>query len=449
MTLLQRFETFLRKECETEPGKPLLVAVSGGLDSVVLAHLLRQVGQPFHIAHCNFQLRAGESEMDEQFVQALAQQLGAPFHTRRVETEAFASERGISLQMAARVLRYRWFHQVLQDEDLSAIAIAHHLDDQAETLLLNLTRGTGIRGLRGMLPCQEQVVRPLLFAAKEELLEYAQEHQLPWREDATNRTVKYQRNRIRHQVMPVLKEQNPQLLPNIRQTLQQLRFAEALMKEQLEVWREKVVQEGPREMRFRLQPLQEFAFPEELLHELLRLYKVPGDLRDRVGELLEAQPGKELASGRYCLLRDREALVLTHEQQLPQPVEVLEGQQQAYYNGWLFTFQEMAWNDYPDLKEPQVAYLDREKIRFPLTLRSWQEGDNFVPFGMKGSKKLSNFFIDEQVPKHEKPQVPLLLSDGVIAWVAGMRTDQRFSISQKTQQALRVEMQPIPPGQLA
>lgn len=418
----------------------VLVAVSGGLDSVVLLDVLHRLGVSVAVAHCHFGLRAEEADADEEFVRKLAKKYAVPYFAEFFDTKGFAQQEGLSTQMAARVLRYQWFEQLRRSQGLDYVATAHHQRDAAETMLLNLTHGTGLSGLHGIPARLGRVVRPLLGAAKDDLFDYVVEKHLVWREDSSNDSTLYQRNRLRHDVLPVLRELNPSLDQTLQHTAERVRGAELLVQHMVDETAQKARRDEADATYIDIRVLQATPATAVLLHELLRPFHFSWLVTKEIVESFRAVSGKQFESPTHRLVKDREQLVITPKNlggfgthQWP------EGQAELLVDGLRLTAQERAAEGYQVPKAKDVAALDLDKLKFPLTLRRWREGDWFMPIGLKGKKKISDFLIDQKVPLNLKDQVLLLTSaDGKVVWVVGMRPDDRFRVTEDTQQVLEL-----------
>lgn len=417
---------FLRK-------KKLLVACSGGLDSVVLAHLIGDLSFEMGLAHCNFSLRGKESDGDEMFVIGMAKKMHVPVYAETFDTIPFARAEGISTQMAARVLRYNWFEEILKNFEYHYLLTAHHLDDSLETFLINLSRGSGIDGLCGIPPQNGNVVRPLLPFSREEILAYARKHNLEWREDSSNAHTDYLRNSIRLQVVPPLKSAAPSLLENFGKTQNHLRETRDLVQDYMAlVYNLAVEKTSEKIYKIKIEKLKDLPNTKALLYELLKSFGFT-EWND-VYHLLEAQSGKQLFSKTHRLLKDRQDLLLMEIQGENDNAEYTVG------TGGIsapITLQ-------IDLAKTigqggdQVGFFNAEKLQFPLLLRRWREGDFFYPRGMQGRKKVSKYFKDEKFSLAQKENTWLLLSGDNIIWVVGHRLDRRFEAKEDSNTIIRI-----------
>lgn len=414
-----------------------IIAISGGLDSVVLTHLCHKMKLNFALAHCNFNLRRDESDADEDFVLLLAEDLNLEVFIESFETETYAKEQQLSVQMAARELRYNWFNDLVIQLGFDYVLTAHHADDNLETFLINLTRGTGLEGLTGIPEINGNIVRPLLAFSRQELEVYAINNHIKWREDSSNITTKYLRNKIRHDVIPVLKEINPQLLQNFNKTISFLQDSNEIIEDRIVEIQKKVVSIEDEMIRLNIKKIQKLSNPKAYLFQLLKDFNFTE--WDDVTALLKAQSGKQVFSETHRLLKDRAYLLLTErDSKSGDSISISEEDKHvATAFGTLF-FDEA---DAIFGKRTEVIFVDKDKLKFPLTLRKWNEGDYFYPFGMKGKKKLSKFLKDEKCSLIEKEQTWVLISGNDMVWVVGKRADDRFKVTENTSQILKIELQ--------
>lgn len=441
--MLRAFKSFVLEESLFEPEQRILLGVSGGCDSIVMVDLFRKAGFQFDMAHCNFQLRGEESIRDERFVEELARQLGVRFFLKRFQTSDYARANRLSIQMAARDLRYQWFSELTDQHGYDFVATAHHLDDQVETFFINLIRGTGIAGLQGISTKQGRIIRPLLFATRKQIEQYQTGHKLLYCTDSSNLTEKYLRNKIRHQLVPLLTEMNPDFMNGIIQTMGRLKDGGAVIKGRIdEAARQLVRQEGSTwvigipELR-KLRPVRLY------LMEILTPLGFNYSSVNNIIAALSGPSGKVFLSATHCLLKDRNKLIV-------QPLKAMQASSDTEYlldRGVIsfdqplhLKFEEFTRTpDYKPEKDSRIATLDMDKMGFPLVLRKWRRGDRFQPYGMRGQKKLSDFFIDEKLSLFEKENTWLLESDNRIVWIIGHRIDERFRITRYTRQILRIE----------
>ena len=420
----------------------ILVAVSGGLDSVVLLDVLHRLGAQVAVAHCHFGLRGEDADADEQFVRKLAKQYGLPYFAEFFRTKEFAAQEGISTQMAARLLRYRWFEQVRETQGLAYIATAHHRRDQTETMLLNLTHGTGLAGLHGIQVKNGHVIRPVLGLGRDDLHEYLVERGLRWREDDSNDSPVYQRNLLRHEVLPVLREINPSLDETMAGTAERVGGAEEIVRRYVADTAAQARRDEAEVTYLNIATLQKTAATALVLHEILRPFGFAWPVVKDIVGAFGGESGRRFDSPTHRLVKDRENLVIT-----PRRVaqfgtfQLAAGQTDLLADG--LRLKAELHDDAKHFIIPRsksTAALDADKIKFPLTLRRWQEGDWFMPLGMKGKKLLSDFLIDQKVPLNLKDEVRVLTSaDGKICWVVGWRVDDRFKVEEATERMLTVQ----------
>lgn len=408
----------------------VLVALSGGADSVALLRVLTDLGYLCECAHCNFHLRGEESDRDEWFVRSLCQELQVPLHVKHFETESYAKEKQVSIEMAARELRYAWFEELRKETEAVVIAVAHHRDDSVETFLLNLIRGTGINGLKGIQSKNGNIVRPLLETSREDILDYLAHLKQDYVTDSTNLQDEYMRNKIRLNLLPIMKEMNPSIMESIQETAQKLADAAVIYNENRENTLGKHIRktsDGKEHLAVKT-VLNDIA-PLSLLHEWLgRHHFNASQIKDIYHCLMQKQSGKRFVSHDWELLRDREDLILQHKQEkehIPEiSIETVEVN-----------------NDFSLIKDKNIACLDANKVVLPLDIRKWEKGDKFVPFGMKGQKKVSDYLTDKKFSLFEKEKQYVACSEGKIVWLIGERTDDRFKITEKTEKALILKIQ--------
>jgi tRNA(Ile)-lysidine synthase len=428
--------------------KNLLIAISGGIDSVVLTHLLHKLHFKISLAHCNFSLRGKESNEDEEFVKELGEKLAVQTHTIKFETEAYAEEKGISTQMAARDLRYSWFQKIAKENNIDYIITGHQKDDVLETFFINLTRGTGLDGLTGIPEIQGNIVRPFMIFSRNDILVYAAKKKILWREDRTNSSIRYVRNKIRHKIVPVLKELNPNLLETFFNTLENLKGSQQIVKDRIQNVKEKMTKIHKNELHFSIDELKKLSNPKIYLFEILKEYSFT-EWND-VADLLECQSGKQVFSKTHRLLKDREVLILSEilQQEEIERFEIFENTTEINVpialkfetimipfdtkNHQHKVLEELIFDD------KNTISIDFDNIEFPLILRKRQKGDFFFPIGLNGKKKVSKFFKDEKLSLIDKENTWLLCSKNDIVWVVGMRLDDRFKVTKTTSKILKI-----------
>lgn len=419
-------------------GRKLLIACSGGLDSVVLTHLMKTAGFNIALAHCNFSLRGKESDGDELFVVNLAKQMNISVFAENFDTHRFAEEHKVSTQMAARTLRYNWFDEILRGFHFDYLLTAHHLDDDLETFFINLSRGTGLRGLTGIPRQNHNIIRPIIDFSREEILKYAEENKLNWREDSTNKKTDYLRNKLRLEVLPQFKDTNESVLKNFKKTQKNLQASQVLVEDYMALIYKLAVTEEVDSYKINILKLKELPHTDELLYELLNGFGFT-EWQD-ISNLLEAQSGKQVYSKTHLLLKNRDELILSEITS-----ENLEENFFVSEKGISFPIH-LKFKTSQAIGKPEKnsEYFDAAKLEFPLKLRKWRRGDAFQPFGMKGRKKLSKFFKDEKVPLTEKDKIWLLLSGEKIIWVIGHRMDDCFKVTENTRKILKISFYPTP-----
>jgi len=438
--VLKEFQDFLEENHWFQGNERGLLALSGGLDSMVLGHLLLKSGKSFGVAHCNFNLRGEASDGDEAFVQAFAQQYQIPFYRTSFATEEYAQKHGFSTQLAARNLRYEWLEGLRKEEGFDYLMTAHHLNDSVETLLFNLTKGTGIRGLHG-IPLQNQsIIRPLLFASRAAILQFSEVEKIGFREDASNQSTKYHRNLIRKEVVPVLKKINPALEQTFATNIQRFKEIEWLYEYALaNLQKEMVVIQGE-EWTIDLKKLALLPACNSILYEWLRPFHFHPDQIQQVFATGLTQSGRLFSSESHQLLVDRDQLLLRpiiKDQKDHYSIE--QGEQLLSLPEGSLQFDLLSQKPDSFSKDSHFAYFDNAQMDFPLTLRRWKAGDTFQPFGMQGHhQKLQDFFNNAKLSRFEKEKVWLLESGGKICWIVGYRTDERFRVVATTERVLRV-----------
>lgn len=436
-----RFLDFI-KECNLiNSGDKILAAVSGGCDSVVMCELLSRNKINFDIAHVNFKLRGKDSDEDEKFVKELTVKYDVKFHVTNFNTEEYASDNKISIEMAARELRYSWLNQLREKFTYSSIAIAHHQNDHVETILLNLVRGTGIRGLHGILPKVDNVIRPLLFSTRNDIEYYANKHKITYRIDKSNFDEKYQRNLIRQKVIPELKKLNPNIEKTFSDNTKHILEYEKLINEIIKDQSKSIVSEKDKNKYFDIEKLLNLSFSKVFLYEYLKDFGFNTDTVQDINQSLTNESGKRFYSKDYQLIKDRKTLILSKRRMSIHKEEfITQDTESIIYGNLSFEFTRLKYQDFSDLKEGNVAYLDYDKLSFPLKIRNWKAGDYFYPFGMTSKKKLSDYFIDEKISLIEKEDIPVLESGGEIAWVVGRRVDNRFGLGKYCKEVLKISM---------
>lgn len=435
--MLNRFQNHIESEFPELVSSSFIIAISGGVDSVVLAHLCHCLKLDFALAHCNFKLRAEDSELDAEFVETLAKTLECRLFKKDFETELMANQQKTSIQVTARNLRYQWFQELIQTTPHSYLLTAHHLNDSLETFIINLSRSTGIKGLTGIPSQKDYIRRPLLIFSKEDLKNYALEKNINWREDRSNESTKYLRNKIRHHLLPELIDLDARFLENFDSTLKNLKQTDALVDELSELVSSKISTTKENQKEIDISGLKSYKNTKAILYQLLKDYGF-SEWND-VYHLLEAQTGKRVESNTHQLVKDREKLILSPiSTEDFQAIEICENEFYVDLGSFKLKLSEVK-----KLGSfgPSVAYIDKSKLKFPLSLRSVEHGDYFYPFGMKGKKKLSDFLKDEKISPHLKSE-QLLLCNGNndVLWVLNLRTDERYKVEPSTKNILKIEI---------
>ena len=413
----------------------ILVACSGGLDSIVLLHLLQKIGLTLGVAHCNFKLRGAHSDADLSFVETIAANLGVPVFTTVFDTKTYAKTQGVSTQVAARELRYDWFYSTARANGYDRIATGHHADDDLETFFINLSRVTGLRGLTGIASNTEQLIRPLLPFSRAQIMQFAKKEELFWREDSSNSTRDYLRNKLRLDVIPAFKGVNKTVLQNFQQTQQHLKESQALLEDYITLVTKLVVSHTDAGYEIDIKQLQALPNTNTLLFELLYPYGFT-DFK-AIASILESEVGKKVLSKQYVLHKDRNHLVLTtKEQVVDSRVYCIDAKQQSCTIPIKLNFTKVT--QVGEL-EPHSLYVDAAKLRYPLKVRAWRLDDVFHPFGMKGKKKLTKFFKDEKLSLLSKNSVWVLESGDEIVWVIGLRPDDRYKVTSATNKVLKIQ----------
>ena len=465
MSLLQQFIQYCKQELKLVANQTQLVlAVSGGVDSVVLVDLCHHAGFQFVIAHCNFQLRGDESIRDENFVRSLGERYNEEVLVKHFDTKAYAEANKSSIQVAARELRYGWFEEVISDEllvmsykhkqqslvskDLQLttynlqlfLATAHHADDNIETLLLNFFRGTGISGLHGILPKQGNIIRPLLFAKREQIVAYAKENNLSWVEDSSNASDKYSRNFVRHQVMPLMKTIYSQVEDNLLGNIERFKEIELIYSASIQQTKSKLIEVKGNESHIPILKLKRQTPLKTIVFEIIKDFGFAATQTEEAIKLLDAANGSFMVSASHRLIINRNWLIIAPLQ----PEEALniiieEGIKNIVYAGGTLSFETTPADNTHLPTDATIATLNADEIRYPLLLRPYKQGDYFYPLGMLKKKKLSKFFIDQKLSKTDKERVWVIESDKRVVWVIGLRIDNRFRIKPTSKKQLTIK----------
>lgn len=441
MLPVTQFQEFIARQALFTAQKTVLAALSGGKDSVLLAHLLKSSGYNFALAHCNFRLRGAEAQRDQDFTANLARTLQVPFFLTEFNTADFAAENHISIQMAARELRYNWFEKICAEQNFDVIATAHHQNDAIETVLLNLTRGTGIAGMHGILPKNGRLVRPMLFLSRENIDQVCAEEKLDFVEDSSNNSIKYARNKIRLEVVPKLKEINPKLERTFEQNLERFRQLEQLLEHDLKLLRDTVFIDLKSETRIKISDIKNLHPQQLLLFGLLREFNFSEQVVKDLLLSLEKHSGKIFESPSHQIILDRQEIIVQPKKTpIKEVLLISEDQHEVSFQGFKL---KLLHDESPLIvkNNPLATSADAEKLMFPLTVRNWQTGDYFYPLGMNHKQKLSDFFVQQKVPLNQKSRIPLLVNGNQeIIWIAGFRLDDRYKVGSGTKKVVIFEL---------
>ncbi len=440
--MIEQFSKFLKDKCGFVDGQKVLVALSGGADSVALLHLFVSLKIDVCAAHCNFNLRGEESDSDEQYVKQLCENLKVKLFVNSFETTSYSKQKGVSIEMAARDLRYTWFDELLQSEKLNWVSTGHHKDDSIETFFLNLARGTGIKGLTGIKPVFNNVIRPLLGFDRKEIEAYCSKNNLDYQTDSSNLESVYLRNKVRHQIMPLFKELNPSFLDTMQDNMKRLGQVSEFFKDSVEEIKNEMVVEQDGGLLISLQHIERFVDKPLVLFEILHPYGFNGTIVNELVECIENNvSGKQFYSANYRLIKDRFNVILLPKGEVDlQGVYNINADENEIKEPIHLKFKnEIEREGYKIDKSKLIAQFDGELLNYPLTLRKWKQGDFFRPLGMSNFKKLSDFFIDNKFSIKDKEDSWLLLSGDDIVWVVGHRTDDRYKITNKTKHITKIQ----------
>lgn len=455
MNLLKEFQQFIKQQNLFQPKDRLLLAVSGGVDSVVLCELCQQAGYDFVIAHCNFQLRGAESERDESFVRSLSEKYNVEVLVKKFDTEKYAAEHKVSIQVAARELRYNWFNELLNEKNsgfsneaqnspfrgLGGILTAHHANDNIETLLMNFFKGTGINGLHGILPKQNKIIRPLLFAKKEDLLAFAKEHTLDFVEDSSNASDKYTRNYFRNELIPGLQKVFPQVEENLLHNIERFQEIEMLYQQSIDLHKKKLLEPKGNEIHIPVLKLLKAEPLHTIVYEIINNYGFTAHQTEEVVSLLKSESGKYVQSSSHRIIKNRNWLIIAPNQaNEAHHILIEEKDKLVTFQQGSIKLEQLSIINYKLSINNSIAQLNAADITYPLLLRKWKKGDYFYPLGMTKKKKLSRFFGDLKLSLTQKENVWVLEMDKKIIWVVGLRIDNRFKITDATKTVLQISL---------
>jgi tRNA(Ile)-lysidine synthase len=437
----ERFKKNLAQNIFLQGKRKIIVAASGGVDSMVLLHLLSQTRHEIMVAHVNYHLRGEESNEDEQLLKDFTQSLNLPFHKKDIPLLNGQQRGGQSIQMAARDLRYKWLEELRREMGYDWIATAHHSNDVAETFFLNLTAGCGIRGLHGIPLKRGNILRPILPFSKQDIYAYSRQEGLTYREDSSNLQNYYMRNFIRNRIIPLFEELNPQFIQTMQQNVQRIREAEELYNISLKQFTNQITKNDGDEIEINKNALMHLSFKKSILYELLKEYGFTSGQTDDIINAAEGS-GKNFFSKSHRLIIDREKILLRPFSQGDLPGHyAITDQMQAIEVDYAFLRFDIIEPPQPIPNSSVVFYLDYDKLNFPLELRKWKHGDVFAPLGMKGrKKKVKEYFIDSKLNLFEKEDVWILTSQGQVTVLLGHRIDERYKISPKTTKVFKVTL---------
>jgi tRNA(Ile)-lysidine synthase len=448
MSLYQKFQEHWRQNFNYIPVNcKLLLAVSGGIDSIVMADLFYKGGFDFAIAHCNFQLRGNESERDEAFVTALSEKYDKEIFINRFETEKYAAEKKMSIQQAARELRYNWFEQIRSRKDdagrnnYSYICTAHNADDNVETSLMFFLRGSGIHGLTGIkeFDKERKIIRPLLFATRQEIVLHAEENNITWVEDSSNLTDKYTRNFLRNQLIPSLKKVFPEIKNNIAGNIQRFKEVEDLYNFSVQQHKKNLLEFKTNEIHIPVLKLQKAKPLDTIIWEIIKEYNFHTHQIDEVKKLFAADNSSYIHSSTHRIIKNRNWLIIVpNKSEAAEHILIEEENREIKFVQGILKIEKCSIHNAEITASPAIAYLDATKVQFPLLLRKWKQGDYFYPLGMQKKKKLSRFFIDQKFSAIQKENAWVLECNKKILWIVGYRIDDRFKITAATKEILKI-----------
>jgi tRNA(Ile)-lysidine synthase len=434
------FQKYVEENRLFNKNNKILLAVSGGMDSMAMSHLFLRGGYNIGIAHCNYCLRGEESDGDEEFVRKFADDNKIQFYSIRFDTKVYARKNGSSVQMAARKLRYDWFEKLRKEFYWDLTAVGHNMNDNIETLLINLTRGTGLAGLTGIKPASNQIVRPLLFASRQNINDYCKLNSLAFREDKSNLETKYTRNKIRHLIIPVLKEINSSVESTINEVSHRLSEINEILTFYIDNLRDQLAVINETSVSFRISGLKDHMKNRTVIFELFKPFGITSHTAEDLIKVIGGNPGGQVFTRTHRIIRDRDQLIITAVDKNPEIfIEISEISDLAECQFIKSAEILKAGPGFKISKERNIAELDFDLVTFPMCIRTWRSGDYFFPLGMNNKKKLSDYFIDRKYSIDRKEKSLLLESGGMIAWIIGERIDDRFKVKQTTSTVLRVE----------
>ena len=438
--MLESFQTLLQTKYSFLKESKLLLAVSGGLDSMVMAYLCKESGLNISLAHCNFKLRAEESEGDETFVNSFARAENIPFYTTAFQTRSFAISSKQSIQMAARQLRYEWFTSLQEQQDFDYVLTAHHADDDLETFLINLSRGAGLEGLCGILEINGSIIRPLLEFSREQIFDFATQQGFEWREDSSNKQTNYLRNNLRHSIIPLLKELTPSFIASFKKTQGYLLETQSVLEDYILEVEDRVISAiNQDQISYAIDKIKALNTPKAYLYQLFNSYGFT-DWQE-IEALLDAQTGKQISSPTHRLIKNRSQLILSSlTATLNTSISISRSESLVEISDRSMVLK-LELTSFKGTNSANELYLDVAQISYPLLLRNWKKGDYFYPAGMRGKKKLSKFFKDEKLSLLDKENTLILCSGNQIVWVLGKRADKRFIATENTRNYIKLSLE--------
>lgn len=438
--MINEFRRFISDNNLISPSDRILLAVSGGIDSMVMAHLFHVLNYEIGIAHCNFGLRAGDSDKDEELVRKFSEKNNIPFYAVKFETKAYAKRQRLSVQMAARELRYNWFEEVRMNNGFDSIAVAHNLNDNIETMLINLIRGTGLAGMSGMKPLNNKIIRPLLFATRDDISLFSDQKNIVFREDKSNADTKYIRNKIRHNILPVLKEINPSIETTLNETAERFLGFNEIVADYMNRLREDIAEELEQFVKFDILLLKKHSGNKAVLFELFKPYGITGALLNDLIKVIEGNTGGQVITETHRIIKNRKELIVSDEKFRNETSYTFQNAEEICTFPGISTVKVIKIaSDFEIPSDAHIACIDSKKILFPLTIRRWRAGDYFYPLGMNQKKKLSDYFIDNKYSIFDKENIFILESNGKIVWIIGDRIDDRFKITRSTSTAILIK----------
>ncbi len=437
--MISSFTSFIEEKALIPDSGTILLAVSGGMDSMAMAELFYRTGYQFAMVHCNFKLRGKEADTDEEFVKQAAEKYGVECYTKSFKTTEIAMDSGDSIQMTARDLRYGFFEEVADQYAYDRIATAHHLDDQIETFFINLMRGCGISGLHGIPIKKEKIIRPMMFAYRKDIEQFVNDNNLEYREDQSNQSVKYLRNKIRHELMPLFLQMNPTFPAEMSANIKRLAETEEIFRQYLALKKEEVMATDEEVVSIDTNKLSMLIPQPTFLYEFIAEFGFKKEDVSNIIQALEGIPGKKFLSQTHQLLIDRQKILIsTLESKTDHEEYEIHQDTRAVEFPIQLRIDVLPAENYFIPKESNIAALDLDKLSFPLHLRKWKEGDAFIPLGMKQHKKLSDYFIDEKFSLLEKDKVWVLCSGDDIVWIVDHRISDDYKITTKTRMIYQV-----------